>query len=100
MEQADMQATRINALTSLHLAAARLPFVYDTDREMLAVALSTTGVPDPERARVLWIRNTLELRELECSEVYREEAEGHPDLTVLGDLRAWPLDGRGNLSRV
>jgi len=100
LEQADMQATRINALTSLHLAAARVPFVYDTDREMLAVALSTTGVTDPESARVLWIRSTLELRELECSAVYREEAAGRPDLEVLSDLRTWPLDEQGNLSRV
>ena len=100
LEQADMQVTRINALTSLHLSAARLPFVYDTDREMLSVALSTTGVADPERARVLWIRNTLELRELECSAAYREEAEGRPDLTILSDLRAWPLDEQGQLPHI
>jgi hypothetical protein len=100
VERADMQATRINALTSLHLTAARLPFVYDTDREMLTVALSTIGVADPERARVLWIRNTLELQELECSAAYREAAENRPDLEILSDLRAWPLDEQGNLPRV
>ena len=44
-----------------------MPLDYPTDREMLEAALPTIGLVEPERARLLWIHNTLDLREVECS---------------------------------
>jgi hypothetical protein len=50
-----------------------------------------------EKAGILWIRNTLDVIEVECSEVYLESAKNRDDLEVISDLRDWPFDARGNL---
>jgi hypothetical protein len=99
LRETDFHATRLNAITAGQLSAAMLPLDYETDREILDVALSTIGLVDPCDARLLWITNTLELAELECSAAYFDEARRRDDLEILTGLRELPLDGSGNLSR-
>jgi len=45
----------------------------------------------------MWARNTLDIAEIECSEVYLEEARGRDDLEVLCEPRPMPLGDDGNL---
>lgn len=97
IERLDMRATRINALTGGHPTAAMLPLDYPTDREMLDAALPTIGLTDPPDARLLWINNTLDVAQVECSEAYLAEARERPDLEVLTPPRPLPLDEDGNL---
>jgi len=99
LRETDMEATRLNAITAGHLGAALLPMDYETDREILDRALSTVGLVEPPDARLLWIKNTLELEELECSAAYLEEARSRSDLEVLTPLRDLPLDAAGNLPK-
>jgi len=96
----DRRATRLNAITAGHVAAAMLPLDYETDREILDLALGTIGLVEPPNARLLWITNTLELAELECSAAYLDEARRRDDLEVLTPLRDLPLDATGNLPTV
>ena len=63
----DANITRINCLTGGHPTAAMLPLDYPTDREILDDALPTIGLTDPPDARLMWIHNTLEVAEVECS---------------------------------
>ena len=51
-----------------------LPLDYETDREILDHALGTIGLVDPPDAKLLWIKNTLAIEELECSAAYLDEA--------------------------
>jgi len=97
IRQADWQATRLNVLTSGHIAAAMPALDYETDREMLEAALGTIGLVEPPEARVLWIADTLHLSEMECSAAYLEEARRRDELEVLSGLRPLPLDEQGNL---
>src|SRR5438477_64300 len=48
-------------------------------------ALSGSGLTPPERARVVRIKNTLLLGEIEVSEAYAAEVDKRRDLTVLGE---------------
>jgi hypothetical protein len=100
LRETDMQATRLNALVSGHISAAMPPLDYETDREMLAAALSTIGLREPPDARLLWIPNTLELGEVECSVAYLDEARRRDDLEVLTEPRELPFDAAGNLPEV
>jgi len=93
----DVRATRINCLTGGHPTAAMLPLDYATDREILDVALPTIGLKNPPEARVQWIRNTLDVREVECSEAYWNEAHERTDLEVLAPPRPMPWNEQGNL---
>ena len=97
LRDTDFAATRLNVLTSGRVAAAMCPLDYETDRQMLELALSTVGLVEPQDARLLWIPNTLRLAEVECSAAYLEQARGRSDLAILTDLRPLPFDAAGNL---
>jgi hypothetical protein len=91
--------TRINCLTSGHVAAAMLPVDFETDREILDEALPTIGLTEPPDAKILWIANTLDVAEVECSQVFLEEARRRDDLEIISDLRDIPFDAEGNLPK-
>jgi hypothetical protein len=97
VEQADIRITRINCLTGGHPTAAMLPLDYPTDRDLLDNALPTIGLVDPPDSRMLWIRNTLDVAEVECSRAYYQEARSRSDLEILIEPRPLPLDVHGNL---
>ena len=50
---------------------------------MLAAALRTVGLAEPPDARLLWIADTLDLGEVECSTAYLADARQRPDLEIL-----------------
>lgn len=95
----DRQQMAINAVTSMHVEVAMIPIAYDTDRDVLEAALSTIGLAAPQDAKVMWIRNTLDVAELACSAAYLDEAQRREDLSVLTDVRPLPLNAAGNLPR-
>jgi len=97
LEKRDQEATRINALTSGHIFGSMIPLDYETDRELLNVTLPQIGLTERSNARLLWIPNTLELAEVECSEAYIEEARERDDLEIVTDLRPLPFGPDGNL---
>ena len=85
----DLRATRLNALTSGHVAAGMLPLDYETDREILVAALGTIGMVQPRDSRLLWIADTLHLAEVECSAAYLDEARAER----FGDYQSATGDG-------
>ena len=97
VEQMDRKITIINCLTGGHPEGARIPCYFDTDRECLDAALSVIGLVEPEQARIMWIRNTLDVAEVECSAPYWDQCRGRSDLEILTDLREMPIDERGFL---
>jgi hypothetical protein len=52
---------------------------------------------EPSEARILWIRDTLHLAEVECSTAYLDEARARSDLQILSEPRPLPLDEQGQL---
>ncbi|OHB78076.1 MAG: [Fe-S]-binding protein [Planctomycetes bacterium RBG_16_64_10] len=96
-QQVDRHSTWINGVTAGHLDAVKLPPEFATDREILAAALTTIGLTAPHEARLLWVRNTLVLDEVECSAAYLAEACARDDLEVLTGARALPFDAAGDL---
>ena len=96
----DVYATRTNALTGGHPTGAMIPIHCPTDTEVLDVALPDIGLTEPPDARLMWIRNTLDVAELECSVAYLEEARQRDDLEILTDPRPLPLDDQGLLPSV
>jgi hypothetical protein len=74
-----------------------MPVSAENDREAIRIALaSLPGIP-AEKARVVRIKNTLELEELEVSESLRPEVEASPRLQILAGPEALPFDSAGNL---
>jgi hypothetical protein len=87
------RATFLNCSTALHLNLARVPYAFDTDREALEAALNSISAPALADARVVWIRDTLALSELEVSEALLGEIAGRKDIARSGephDIRFHP----------
>tara|TARA_B100000809_G_scaffold258865_1_gene302796 strand:- start:10 stop:1281 length:1272 start_codon:yes stop_codon:yes gene_type:complete len=100
VEEMDARITRINCITGGHSTGAMVPLDYETDREILDVALVSIGLTEPPEARFLWARNTLDIAEIECSNAYLQEARERDDLEVLSEPRPMPLGEDGNLPQI
>lgn len=93
----DLKATYLNSITSTATIGPKIPMHFATDRGAIAVALKTIGLIPPAEARVVRIKNTLTLDELEISEAYLSEIEKREHLTILGGPYEMPFDVEGNL---
>jgi hypothetical protein len=93
----DPKATKLSAVTAKMPTLAAVPIDFETDREILDTALVLMGLTPPEKVRIVWIRNTANLREMECSEVLLEEVRPWKDLSVLSGALPLNFDADGNL---
>jgi hypothetical protein len=93
----DWNATHINALTACAPDAAKLPPVFETDRDAVAVALSCLGLERVEDARVLRIKNTLRLAEVEASEALLTEVSKRDELRQVSEPAPLAFDAAGQL---
>ncbi|MDI7276554.1 MAG: lactate racemase domain-containing protein [Anaerolineae bacterium] len=94
VDRIDFKATYTNVITTGFLGTARIPITLDTDREVIAVALSGY---QPAKVRMAVIRNTLELEEMLISEGLVEEARANPSLVVEEAVGALQFDAEGRL---
>src|SRR6266576_200952 len=94
----DHRTTYINALTSLTPQCAKIPIHFDTDREAIRMALASLALPDARAARIVRIRDTLSLADLEVSEAMAEEVTRRSNLTATSDRAEMQFDSDGNLN--
>jgi hypothetical protein len=99
VEKIDFEATYINGFTSGLGAIERisLPVVAPSDRAAIMTSLRVCGRPDCLTARIVRIKNTLELREIDVSEGLLGEAETLPSLTPVSPLFDLPFNTEGRL---
>ena len=93
----DWTATYVNVVTSGIIDAASVPLVANTDREAIALALRGCPKIEPVKAKIVRVRNTLELSEIWMSETMREEVEAHPRMEILQDGINVVFDNEGAL---
>jgi hypothetical protein len=98
VEKIDRTATYMNCITGISLEKAAIPMYFDTDRECIRVALGSVGLIPPERSRVVRIKNTLQMDEVEVSESCGDELRGRSDLEVLTGPYPLAFDAQGNLA--
>lgn len=94
----DFKATAINCLTGSVPEKGRVPIAMDTDREAIGNALLICGPGEPENARLVWIKNTLELDKFYISESLISEIHGNPNLELISGLIDLPFATNGNLA--
>ena len=97
VDKIDYKATYMNAITGISLEKAAVPMHFETDREAIAIALGSIGLTPPDQSRILRIRNTLHLDEVEVSEIYGKEVRQRPDLEILEGPSPMTFDQDGNL---
>lgn len=97
IERMDYRATIINCLTAGYPEGATLPVHFDTDREVLDAALAIIGTRAAEDARVIRIKNTLCLEEVEISEPCLACPQPATDFRPMESSRSFHFDPMGNL---
>jgi len=98
-DKVNFHATYTNMLTASATLGATLPIIFETDREAVEGALKTIGLTPPERARVVRIKNTLDLAEMDVSESMLPEVQANPRLSQTTQLAPVVFDREGNLSQ-
>jgi hypothetical protein len=93
----DFAATNTNCLTGVNPEKGRIPIVCDSDRQALGFCFDTIGLTPPEQARLVWIRNTLDLTELQISQTLKDRVNGSSDLQVIAGPAPMEFDDGGNL---
>ena len=97
LDQIDLEATAINTMTGNHPSAGAVPISFDSDRKVLEAALSTCGLVEPPDARVMRIRNTLDVEEILVSEACEKEVARRDELSVVEPPREMQFDANNDL---
>lgn len=91
------QAMATNAITAMTPEKARIPVSLATDRAAVEAALKTIGAVDPVNARIVHIKNTLEMGRFHVSQALKEEAEKNNNLMVTADIGRLGFGEEGRL---
>ena len=98
VDKIDRVSTYMNCITGISIEKAAVPAYFDTDRECIEIALGSVGLTPPEQSRIVRIKNTLQLDEVEVSEVYSSEIPGRSDLALCAGPHELTFDPAGNLT--
>ena len=98
VKKLDLSALATNAITAMTPEKGRIPIAMPTDQAAVDAALDTIGSIPPQEARVVHIRNTLEIGELEVSKAFLPEMEGRTDLEVRKQLGPLSFDVTGRIN--
>ncbi len=97
VDKIDFKATYINCITGIDPEDCRIPITFETDQEAIDAALNTIGYIEPENAKVIWIKNTLDLEEVLVSEAYHKEIAAQDNLVQIQDIGQLTFNSQGNL---
>ncbi|NQU63445.1 MAG: DUF2088 domain-containing protein [SAR324 cluster bacterium] len=89
-----------NAIAANTPEKGRIPISLPTDQEAVNAALNTIGAIQPEDARIIHIKNTLELKEIHISKALWPEANEKANLVILEEIGPISFNDLGNIDRV
>jgi hypothetical protein len=95
----DVASTYANIITSANLDGAAIPMVMNTDREAVSLAVKTVVRVKPQDCRIVRIKNTLQLSEIQVSEPLLEMVRHHPErFEPASDPAPFAFDAGGTLA--
>ncbi len=100
IDRLDTRALATNALAAMTPEKARIPVGLPTDRDAVDAAFQTIGAVDPARARVIHIKNTLEMGTFHASRAFKDEVVARKDLKQINALGPLSFDETGRLAGV
>ena len=99
----DFEATFMNCLTSTWPEPAKIPPFLPNDRDAILMAIRCCGPIDPLKAKIVRIKNTLDLEYMWISEslceLVKQDKELSKRIEILGEPEEMQFDVLGNLAR-
>ena len=97
VDKIDVGITYANSLTTGGTEVPKIPMFMENQELAIKAAIRSALGADRQKLRMVRIRDTMHLQEIEISEALMEEAERNPDIEVLEAPRELEFDENGNL---
>ncbi|NHC39990.1 DUF2088 domain-containing protein [Bacillus sp. MM2020_1] len=97
VDKMDKEGTYANGLTSTVVAPTKIATTLPTDKQAIQAAIKTCNILDFRNVKLVRIKNTLVLSEIEVSEPLLEYVKQHPNMEVSSDLYEIPFNENGDL---
>jgi len=96
-DKIDPVKTRINCVTATVPEKGRVPIICESDLDGIACGLISAGLSEPGSARIVWIKNTLQLGLMGISKALEAEARALEGIRFLSPFEPFPFDSTGQL---
>jgi hypothetical protein len=98
-KEIDIPSTYANIITSMNLDGGAIPIVMNTEREAIQLAVKTVVRVKPENCRIVRIRNTLEISQIQVSEPLLADVRSRPEhFQIASPAVAFAFDAEGRLA--
>jgi hypothetical protein len=97
LDKIDMEALNINTITGACPEMGKIPLTLKNDREAIEIAIKSVGLIPRNQLKIMRIKNTTSLSEVDVSVGYEEELFRRRDLNIINPKRSMAFDESGNL---
>jgi len=97
LDKIDMDALNMNTITGVCPEMGKIPLTVKNDVEAIEIAIKCVGLIPREKLKIMRIKNTALLSEVEISQAYEDEISRRDDLEVVSPKREMEFDAAGNL---
>lgn len=97
VDKMDREATYANGLTSTVVAPTKIATTLANDKEAIQAAIKTSNILDFTKVKMVRIKNTLEVSEIEVSEALLPYVQEHAHLEAVTEAEELSFDQNGNL---
>ncbi|WP_437833625.1 lactate racemase domain-containing protein (plasmid) [Niallia taxi] len=97
LDKMDREGTYANGLTSTVVAPTKIATTLPNDKMAFQAAVKTCNILNFNDVKLVRIKNTLVLSEIEVSEGLLEYVRSHPNMEQIIDLNEISFDEKGNL---
>lgn len=96
-DKIDHPTTAINYIVGSQLEIAKTPLIMENDRDALTVCMMTVGLTSYADQKIMRVKNTLELEDVDISQAYTPELAERSDLEIIIPVRPFRFGNDGYL---
>ena len=96
-QQFEPEKTYPNSLTCRVTQVSKIPMIFANDRECIQAGIKTCSDIDRKQVKIVYIKNTLHMKEIWISEALIEEAAKLDQALLVGEPEELRFDEEGNL---
>lgn len=97
LDKIDMDALNINTITGVCPEMGKIPLTLKNDRYAVEIAIKCVGLIPNNKLKIMRIKNTALLSDVDVSEGYQEELAKRSDLEVVMEKKKMGFNTDGNL---
>ena len=96
-DKIDMDALNMNTITGVCPEMGKIPLTVKNDYEAIEIAIKCVGLIPREKLKIMRIKNTALLSEIDISQAYEDEVARRDDLEMVTPKREMEFDAAGYL---